>query len=186
MGTPTRYWITSGIGESDVSMLVAMDKAYMSSGLGYQNHIPVSSIPPVIKIVPQINKEKGITYVPLNGGLHLLPFSEVIQVVRALKTGVQNDIICSSISLAKITAIIEGKEILCLLAYESTGSNLKNTELESLAGVIEMVQERNAKVDQSWGNDGYETISVSLEIKQKYGCAVVFVVFDPLTYKYDY
>ena len=184
MGIPTRYWVTSGIGESDVSQLVAMDKAFMDSGLGYQNHVVVSSVPPLERIYPQVRKDKGITFVPVDDILVMLPFSEVIYVVRAMKTGRKGETLCSSISLAKISSVIEGNMNQCFLAYESTGSDLRDTELESLAGLIEMVQERNAIVDESWGNDGYETISSSLKVDKKYGCSVVFVVFDPFTYKF--
>ena len=183
MNTPTRYWVTSGIGESDVSELVAMDKAYMNSGLGYQNHVIVSSIPPVEKINPRIYKDKGITYVPLNGEHKLLPLSEVIHVIRALKTGEKGENLCSSISLAKISTLIEGEEHQCLLAYEATGTNLKDTELDSLAGLIKMVNERQAIADETWGNDGYETLSISLKVNKKFGCSVIFIVFDPFTYK---
>ncbi|MHA1199739.1 MAG: pyruvoyl-dependent arginine decarboxylase [Candidatus Heimdallarchaeaceae archaeon] len=183
MGIPTRYWITSGVGESDVSQLVAMDKAYMNCGIGYQNQVIVSSIPPVERINPQIQKDQGITFVQVNNDLKMIPFSEIIYVVRAIKSGTKDEVLCSSISLTKITTIVEGEEHQCLLAYESTGTDLKNTELESLAGLIDMVQERNAVVDESWGNDGYETISSSLTVSKEYGCSVVFVVFDPFTYK---
>ncbi len=185
MGIPTRYWIAYGVGESDVSKLVAMDKAYMNCGLGYQNHVVVSSIPPVERINPQIHKDKGITFIPLNGELKLLPFSEVIYVVRAMKTGIKGEVLCSSVSLTKVSTIVEGEEHQCMLAYESTGTDLNNTELESLAGLIDMVQERKAIVDETWGNDGYETFCSSLEVSKKFGCSVVFVVFDPFTYKYD-
>ncbi|MCE7742085.1 MAG: hypothetical protein GOP50_06470 [Candidatus Heimdallarchaeota archaeon] len=184
MGIPTKYWTVAGTGESDVSQLVAMDKAYMDCGLGYQNHVVVSSIPPVERITPQIHKDKGITFVTVINELRMLPFSEVIYVVRAMKKGTKGEILCSSVSLTKITTLIEGEEHQCLLAYESTGTDLKNTELESLAGLIDMVQERNAVVDESWGNDGYETISSSLTVKKEFGCSVVFVVFDPFTYQY--
>ena len=183
MSVPTRFWVTAGIGESDVSELVAMDKAYMECGLGYQNHVIVSSIPPINQIHPRILKDKGVTYVTVDNQQQMIPFSSIIYVVRALNSGKEGETLCSSISLAKITSMVEGEEIQCMLAYECTGDNLKNTELESLAGLIDMVQERQATVDENWGTDGYATYSSSLEVKQRYGCSVVFVVFDPFTYQ---
>lgn len=183
MGVPTRFWITSGIGESDVSELVAMDKAYMNCGLGYQNHVIVSSIPPVEQIHPEIHKDKGITFVQMKNGQKIVPFSEVIHVVRALKLGKKGDTLCSSISLARITSLVDGEELKCFLAYERTGNDHSKVESESIAGLTEMIQERQATVDESWGTNGYETFSSSLKVQKNYGCSVVFVVFDPLTYK---
>ncbi len=182
MKTPTRYWVTTGVGESDVSMLTAIDKAYLDSGLGYQNHVSVSSIPPVNKINPRIDRDQGITFVPLNDEWKKIPFSEVIHVVRAQNIGSRGDNLNSCISLAKIDVVINGENHQSLLAYESTGDNLNDIEQESLAGLKAMIKEREAQIDETWGNTGYETISSSLTISKKYGCSVAFVVFDPFTY----
>lgn len=183
MRTPTRFWTTYGVGESDVSILAATDIAYMQSGLGYQNHILVSSIPPVERIYPQIQTDKGITLVPLNNEMKIVPFSEVIHVIKAIKTGIKGENLCSCISLVKIATRINKENCKCLLAYESTGKELTDTQLQSIAGLKAMIHERKAKIDTSWGNSGYETISSSLRVSKQFGCSVVFVVFDPFTYK---
>ncbi|OLS31868.1 MAG: Pyruvoyl-dependent arginine decarboxylase [Candidatus Heimdallarchaeota archaeon AB_125] len=183
MSKPTRFWVTSGIGESDLSELDAIDKAYMNSGLGYQNHISVSSIPPAIEISPEIDKEKGITYVNLNDKLSIIPFSANIHVVKSLSCGSTDENLSTCIALAKIYVNVNDFEIPCILAFESKGEFLEETKTKALDGVKSMVRERKADIDSSWGSSGFKIINSNLKITKKHGCSVSFVVFDPFTYQ---
>ena len=183
MSRPTRYWITSGTGESELSDLDALDKAFMNAGLGYQNHIAVSSIPPVTEIFPDIDKENGITYVSFENKRSMIPFSMNIYVVKSLTFGKRNDFISTAIALAKIFTKINGEEIPCMLAFESKGETLDEAKAKALEGVKSMISERVAYIDSSWGNSGFKFASSSLVITKKYGCSVSFIVFDPFTYQ---
>ncbi|MBY9000904.1 MAG: hypothetical protein KGD64_08330, partial [Candidatus Heimdallarchaeota archaeon] len=81
MSTPTRFWLTQGNGESNVSKLSANDEAFIQSGIGYQNHVMVSSIPPSVEIQPRILSQKGVTYVPFKDDFKLIPPSSILYVV---------------------------------------------------------------------------------------------------------
>jgi len=183
MSNPTRFWLTSGIGESDTSELDAIDKAFMNSGLGYQNHITVSSIPPVIEIIPEIDREKGITFIDVDDKRMMVPFSTNIHVVKALSSGFIGKKHATCITLAKVFVEIKEEKIPCMLAFESKGEILDKTENKAIEGVKSMVQERKAKIDSSWGLSGFKTISSYLENTKNFGCSVSFVVFDPFTYQ---
>jgi pyruvoyl-dependent arginine decarboxylase (PvlArgDC) len=182
MSRPTRFWVTSGTGESDTSELDAIDKAYMNSGLGYQNHITVSSIPPVTEIFPVIDRVKGITHLEIENKHTMIPFSTNIHVVKSLSCGSKGEVLSTCIALAKIYVNIDEKEIPCLLAFESKGELLEETQSEALEGVKSMVRERNANIDSAWGSSGFKVINSSLKVTKKFGCSVSFVVFDPFTY----
>ena len=183
MSNPTRFWLTSGIGESDTSKLDAIDKAFMNSGLGYQNHIAVSSIPPVVEIIPEIDRAKGITFIEVDDKCIMIPFSTNIHVVKSLSKGSVGQKHATCIALAKVFVKIKGEQIPCMLAFESRGETLDKTETMAIEGVKSMVQERRAKIDSSWGLSGFKTISSFLEITKNFGCSVSFVVFDPFTYQ---
>jgi len=185
MTTPSRFWITNGIGESDVSELSAFDESLMKAGIGYQNHVLVSSIPPSIEIQPKIVAQYGLTHVPVGDEWKLIPSSSILYVVRAMKTGKRGDNIATCISLAKITIDTTTPYLECILAYEANGSSLKLVEAIALSGLNEMVKRRQAILDESWGNFGYKIISSSLEIKKEYGCSVSFVVMDPFTFQHE-
>jgi pyruvoyl-dependent arginine decarboxylase (PvlArgDC) len=180
---PTRFWLTTGKGESDVSELNAIDSAFLDAGLGYQNHVAVSSIPPEKEIIPKIDHKKGITFVPVKDEFILLPISSVIYVVRSMNTGKIGEEIACSIALAKVELKIEQEPSKCVLAFETQGSSLIDVERNALAGVKKMVKIRKANLQDDWGNSGYKIISSSLEIKEKFGCVIAFVVFDPFTYE---
>ncbi|MCG3216809.1 MAG: hypothetical protein KAS63_08815 [Candidatus Heimdallarchaeota archaeon] len=183
MSFPTRFWLSTGVGESDVSELEAIDAAFINSGLGYQNHVIVSSIPPITEIFPKIDKENGVTHIQVDNELKLLQFSSIIHVVRAMKNGRGGETIASSIALGKISVEIEGKLHECMLAYETIGSNLEEIEEDAIICLKNMVKKRNAQIDLSWGNSGIKIISSSLKVKKEYGCSISFVVFDPFTSK---
>jgi len=180
---PTRYWITTGKGESENSVLNAVDVAFMNAGLGYQNHVIVSSIPPGEEISPRIVSEKGLTYVPVKHEYKLLPFSSIVHVIRSMNTGSNGDEIACSIALAKGEIIIEEESSECILAFESNGSSIIEVEEKALDGVKNMVKIRKVKLHEKWGNSGFKIISSSLEIGAKHGCVVSFVVLDPFTYE---
>ena len=127
MSKPTRYWITSGVGESEISELDAIDNAFMNSGLGYQNHIKVSSIPPVLEITPEIDSERGITHVEIAGTKKMIPFSTNIHVVKSIITGNKNQQLTACIALAKVFVQIEEKNTSCVLAFESKGKDGNQT-----------------------------------------------------------
>ncbi len=182
MSRPTRFWVTSGTGESDLSELDAIDKAFMNSGLGYQNHITVSSIPPVIEITPEIDREKGITFIEFENKRSMIPFSMNIHVVKSLSCGFTGDNLSTCIALAKISVNIDENEIPCILAFESKGDNLETTRLNAREGVKSMIRERKANIDYSWESAGLKVISSNLKVSKKFGCSVSFVVFDPFTY----
>ena len=183
MNTPTRFWLVSGTGESDNSLLNSIDNAYINSGIGYQNHVIISSIPPALEIFPRIEQEKGITFVPLNGDWKMIPLAEVIYVVRAQETGLKGEILASSISLMKVILDLEEEQQTCILAFESTGNNLEETKMASILGVKTMTKQRNVQIDVNWGDQGLKSITSSIHVKSKFGCSVSFVVFDPFTCK---
>ena len=185
MTIPSRFWITKGIGESDVSELSAFDESLMNAGIGYQNHILVSSIPPSIEIQPKIAVQHGLTYVPVGDEWKLIPSSAILYVVRAMKTGKRGDNVATCISLAKVTINTNDVKLACILAYEAKGSNLDVVEKKASSGLKEMIERRQAILDESWGNSGYKVVSSSLEIKKEYGCSVSFVVMDPFTLKHE-
>ncbi|MHA1668705.1 MAG: pyruvoyl-dependent arginine decarboxylase [Candidatus Heimdallarchaeaceae archaeon] len=180
--TPTRFWLTSGEGESDLSELLAIDAALLSAGIGYQNHIVVSSIPPSEEIVPKVDSEKGITTVPLQNKWEMVPFSSLLHVVRSMKTGIKGETLASCIALVKIKTNDRESNEGCLLAYEISGSNLRKIEELALLGVKGMAEQRNATIDHSWGDNGFKKVSSSIKVKKNYGCSASFVVFDPFTY----
>lgn len=183
MSTPTRYWLTKGVGESDFSQLEAMDKAFMNAGIGYQNHIVVSSIPPLLEINPKINEKEGITLVPIDNEWRLLPISSIIHVVRSINFGKSGNVLASCIALAKIGVENNEEEFQCILAYEATGARINDVEKEALNGVKAMVEERNGRLNDNWGDSGLKIISSNLVVKSIYGCSAAFIVFDPFTYK---
>jgi pyruvoyl-dependent arginine decarboxylase (PvlArgDC) len=155
----------------------------MNAGVGYQNLVTVSSIPPNEEIYPKIDNEKGITFVPLNKGFRQLPFSSIIHVVKSMNNGKRGDTISCSIALAKIKTNIEGQSKECVLAFEAQDSIQSKAEESALVGVKKMVTLRNGLIQESWENSGYKLISSSLKIEKKFGCVVAFVVFDPFTYE---
>ena len=183
MTTPTRFWLTSGKGESNSSELEAVDFAFLDAGLGYQNHVAVSSIPPVEEIFPSIDKKKGVTYIPIDDESRMLPVSEIIYVVRSIKNGKKGETIASCIALAKISFELDKGPKSCMLAYETNGTDLEKTRKEAVVGVRNMAEKRKAKIDKSWGDSGFKTITSNLEISKKFGCSISFVVFDPFTFK---
>ncbi len=185
MTIPSRFWITKGTGESNVSDLSAIDESLMNAGIGYQNHVLVSSIPPSIEIQPKIIARHGLTRVPVGVEWKLIPSSAILYVVRALKTGKRGDTVATCISLAKVEIKTSDANLECVLAYESNGSKIDEVENIALSGLKEMVERRHAILDENWGNSGYKTISSSLEITKKYGCSVSFVVMDPFTFKHE-
>ena len=180
---PKRFWITAGEGESKNSKLEAIDAAFMNAGIGFQNHVTVSSIPPIEEIRPLINKEKGITHVPVNGKNRLLPLSAVIHVVRSLNIGNKGETIACCIALAKIRVELDEKSKECVLAFESQGSSIDDVEENALAGVRRMIELRKAQIQEDWCESGYKLISSSLNIEEQFGCVATFVVFDPFTYE---
>ncbi len=183
MSTPTRFWLTAGIGESDRSKLEAIDSAFHNSGLGYQNLVVVSSIPPINEISPKIDSHKGTTHVLCNNEWKLLPLSSVIHVVRAMNTGKTGENLASCVALAKINVEINSVTEKCMLAYEEIGSDLNQTEQLAIQGVRAMIKHRQGVIDESWGEAGFKLISSFLKVKKKYGCSVAFVVFDSFTYQ---
>lgn len=185
MTIPSRFWITKGIGESDVSELSAFDESLMNAGIGYQNHVLVSSIPPSIEIQPKIVAQQGLTIVPIGDEWKLIPSSTILYVVRAMKTGKRGNNVATCISLAKVAINTTDANLECILAYEAKGSSLETVEKISLSGLKEMVKRRQAILDESWGKSGYKIISSSLEITKEYGCSVSFVVMDPFTFKHE-
>ena len=185
MTIPSRFWITIGIGESDVSELSAFDESLMNAGIGYQNHVLVSSIPPSTEIQPKIITQHGLTHVPIGDEWKLIPSSAILYVVKAIKTGKRGDNVATCISLAKIAIDTNESTLECILAYEAKGSNLEIVEKKALFGLEEMVNRRHAILDESWGKSGYKIISSSLEITKEYGCSVSFVVMDPFTFKHE-
>ena len=180
---PTRFWLTTGIGQSENSELEAIDSAFIEAGIGYQNHVAVSSIPPNEEIYPKIDCEKGITYVPINGELKQLPFSSIIHVVRSMNKGNKGDKIASSIALTKIEKDVDGNVQNSVLAFEAQGSLLSKVEENAQRGVKQMIELREGRIQQDWSKSGYRLISSSLQIEKQFGCVVAFVVFDPFTYK---
>ena len=183
MSTPTRFWLTAGIGESDSSKLEAIDSAFHNSGLGYQNLVAVSSIPPINEISPKIDSHNGTTHVLCNNEWKLLPFSSVIHVVQAINSGKEGDGLASCIALAKINVEINGIAKKCILAYEKTGNDLNQAEQLAIHGVSAMIKLRQGVIDESWGESGFKLISSFLSVKKKFGCSVAFVVFDSFTYQ---
>ena len=183
MSSPTRFWSTSGTGQSDYSELESVDFAFLDSGLGYQNHVTVSSIPPTEEIFPTIDKKQGVTYIPLDNELRMLPVSNILYVVRSIRNGLKGETIASCISLAKVTFEINDVSNSCMLAYETSGVDLEIVKNEALVGVRNMAEEREAKLDVSWRDSGFKTITSSLEVSKKFGCSASFVVFDPFTFK---
>ncbi len=186
MTLPTRFWTTSGVGESDFSELDAIDQALIKSGIGYQNFIPVSSVPPAEEIFPRIDSKIGLTHVFIDNRWELLPISSTIHTVRAINTGVKGDLLVSAIALAKVNLVSREKPIDFVLAYENIGNELDVTTENATKGVEKLVNERHLIVDASWGESGYKTVISSLEVKLEFGCSAVFVVFDPFTYKYKF
>ncbi len=183
MSTPTRFWLTAGIGESNGSKLEAIDLAFHNSGLGYQNLVVVSSIPPINEISPKIDSQKGTTYILCNNEWKLLPLSSVIHVVQAINTGKTGEELASCIALAKISVEINDITEKCMLAYEEIGSDLNQTEQQAIQGVRTMIKHRQGVIDKSWGESGFKLISSFLNVKKKFGCSVAFVVFDSFTYQ---
>ncbi len=157
----------------------------MNAGIGYQNHVLVSSIPPSIEIQPKIIAQHGLTRVQVGAEWKLVPPSAILYVVRAIKTGKRSDNVATCISLAKVEIKTNDANLECVLAYESNGSKLDVVESMALSGLKEMVERRHAILDENWGNSGYKIISSSLEITKKYGCSVSFVVMDPFTFKHE-
>ncbi|MFW9852885.1 MAG: pyruvoyl-dependent arginine decarboxylase [Candidatus Thorarchaeota archaeon] len=183
MSTPTRFWLTAGIGESNRSKLEAIDSAFHNSGLGYQNLVVVSSIPPINEISPKIDSHKGTTHVLCKNEWRLLPISSVVHVVQAMNTGKTGEGLASCIALAKISIEIDNIKEKSMLAYEAIGSNLNQTEQSAIQGVKAMIKHRQGVIDKSWGETGFKLISSFLNVKKKFGCSVAFVVFDSFTYQ---
>jgi pyruvoyl-dependent arginine decarboxylase (PvlArgDC) len=180
---PARFWLTTGKGESKNSKLESIDAAFMDAGLGYQNHVTVSSIPPLEEINPQINKKKGITHILVDNRLKILPLSSVIHVVKSINVGKKGESIACCIALAKVEVEVGGKFEDCILAFEANGTSLKEVEEIALQGVRKMVEHRAGKIQEAWGDAGYKLIGSDLKISNQFGCVVAFVVFDPFTYK---
>ncbi|MHA1954424.1 MAG: pyruvoyl-dependent arginine decarboxylase [Candidatus Heimdallarchaeaceae archaeon] len=180
---PTRFWLSSGIGQSERSELEAIDSAFMKAGIGYQNHVTVSSIPPIVEIYPKIDSEKGITHVLINGELKLLPFSSILHVVRSMNKGNKGDKIACSIALTMIETDVDGYSQKCVLAFEAQNSSLSIAEGDAQRGVKKMIELRAGRVQKDWGKSGYKLVSSSLQIEKQFGCVVAFVVLDPFTYE---
>ncbi|MBY9002263.1 MAG: hypothetical protein KGD64_15190, partial [Candidatus Heimdallarchaeota archaeon] len=104
-------------------------------------------------------------------------------VVRALKSGKKGESVACCISLAKVSIQNQDPQFDCVLAYETKGSNLDAVKTNALKGIKEMIERRNAVVDENWGDSGFKTVSSSLKIDKEFGCSVSFVVMDPFTFK---
>jgi pyruvoyl-dependent arginine decarboxylase (PvlArgDC) len=180
---PTRFWLTTGKGESKNSKLESIDAAFMDAGVGYQNHVTVSSIPPLEEINPQINKTEGITHILVDNKLKILPLSSIIHVVKSMNVGKKGESIACCIALAKVKVEVGGKHEDCILAFEAKGTTLKEVEESALKGVSKMEEHRAGKIQEIWGDTGYKLIGSELEVSNQFGCVVAFVVFDPFTYK---
>ncbi len=180
---PSRFWLTKGKGESDVSALVAFDKVLIEAGIGNQNHILVSSVPPKTEIQPVIDSFSGTTFIHVNNKKQMLPFSSNIHVVRAKRVGIKGEKITAAIALAKISMEIHKHKHSFFLAYEKSGKKSELIAEAAKKGVAALVENRKATLDTSWNDNGYKVISETLEITRNYGACGVFVVFDPYTYK---
>lgn len=180
---PTRFWVTKGKGESDVSSLVAFDKVLIDAGIGHQNHILVSSVPPSIEIKPEIDHIRGITHVPVKNKKKILPPSSNVHVIRAKRLGTKGEINSASIALAKVIMDIDNRDSDFFLAYEKPGHDSEETIKAAKKGVSALVENRNAYLDKRWNDNGFKIVTETLEITKKYGACAVFVVFDPFTYK---
>lgn len=182
MTIPSSFWITSGKGESDISELSAIDAAFMDAGIGFQNHVVVSSIPPTLEITPKIDSELGTTRVFIEDEWKMIPSSAIIYVVRSIETGKKGEIVSTCIYLAKVKIVQDSEEINCILAYEAKGRNQTHVEKLALSGLKEMVERRSAVIDKTWGNSGFKSITSSFEIQKEYGCSTSFVVMDPFSF----
>lgn len=181
--TPSRFWITTGYGESNISELNAIDSAFVDSGIGFQNHVVVSSIPPAEQIFPKIDSKRGTTYIPIGNQNYELPLSSIIHVVRSMKTGGKGDTIASCIALARVKIIENNISKFCIFAFESSGKEIKEVESKAIRGVHAMIEKRSVELDSSWENNGFKLISKTQKVQQEFGCVASFVVFDPFTYQ---
>ena len=70
-----------------------------------------------------------------------------------------------------------------MLAYETSGIDLEKVKNEAILGVKNMAEKREAKLDLTWGDSGFKTITSALKVNKNFGCSASFVVFDPFTFK---
>jgi len=156
-----------------------------NAGIGFQNIVPVSSIPPVVEAKVEIDQNLGVTWIYIDKQRKkLIPPSTIIYVVQAINFGTEGSTISACIALAKITTkIYDESNIECLLAYEQTGEKEKETRNNAIEGLKALIKQKNGIVDYTWGENGFKTVCTTLEVKKKIGCVGAFVVFDPFTFQ---
>ncbi len=156
--TPTRFWITKGIGESDTSELNAFDAALVDGGIGHLNLIIYSSIIPG-------------NAVPLQLPVEVPPGSRT-GTILAKEKGRRNELISSGIAIAKIERPTEH-----YIVFESHGnSSAKQLEKVLMHSIQEAGEVRGETVSRAYIQ------TVERKVSKQYGCAIVAIVFDPTTY----
>ncbi len=152
---PGRFWIRKGEGYSDISQLNAFDHALLSSGIAGLNLVPYSSVIPF---------SSSLTNSPLT----VEPGSQT-GVIIAVSNGRRGDTISSGIAVAK------GPDY--HVVFEHHGI-LQREELEAhlVSQIKEAVKLRGGELDEIYLESVESTVSAS------FGCNLVVIVFDPVSY----
>ena len=149
---PKSYFITGGVGVSDISVINAFDKAVIDAGVGDYNLVQVSSIIPrnAIEINP-IKLETGT----------------VVPIVISKKTGITGEQICSGIGWGQT----KDKNLGLVMEHHDLGVNREEIEKKLFDMLREGSAIRNIKLECM------KTHIEILEVPNKsYGCVVSCLV----------
>ncbi len=155
---PSRFWLVTGNGESNVSPLNAFDAALVNAGIGHLNLIQYSSILPA---------NASISSPPVN----IAPGSRT-GTILAIAEGEKGEYISAGMAFGEVVSPSPHYVVFEAHGKEPDSSLKKRLEL--------MIQEA-ISLRQSPLPPFLRVIN-GLQIEKRYGCSIVAVVFDPTVY----
>ena len=178
---PTRFWMTKGVGIAD-DPLSAYDAALYDAGLGNQNIVTVSSVPPPTMIDVRISE--GCTEVPVETGSGIeykqLPRSAVIFVVQAKSIGTGTRVATVSLGWHHSRSGMEEG----IFAVEDNGTDSVDDSLaRNTVRLQQMMKSRKVEPVMENGEPKFIHLAVEVDAGDRIGAALSLAVFDPFTFK---
>lgn len=178
---PTRFWITKGTGIAE-DTLTAYDQALYDAGVGCQNIVTVSSVPPVEQIRVRVQKGSTLIPMPMLGDrieFRKVPRSTILFAVQALSVGSSDRI--ATVSIGRYESA-DGTPAVLAVEDEGTDS-IMESQKRATNCLREMMRCRGILgVDSpDFERERVQHASSIVQAGEKTGAALALVVFDPFT-----
>lgn len=151
---PKEYFLTSGIGESNITMLNAFDNALMKAGIAQCNLVPVSSIIPTDALEVDRRKIKAGT---------------ITFAVLAEGKGNKGETTSAGIGYIKPKFERHG------IVVEQSGKVSKEKLCISISKAL-----MDMRISRKLHSSKKHIVAREYKIKKKYGCVIAALVFVPL------